>query len=360
MVVEGRTVARDAARAPFERELRRWYRRHHRPMPWRRTRDPYRIWVSEVMLQQTQVTTATPFYQRFVARFPTPRALADAAPADVLALWAGLGYYRRARFLHEAARVVAREHSGRVPDDPEAFAKLPGVGRYTTGAVQSIAFDRPLAVLDGNVARVLSRIYALQDSVRDPKGARRLWALAESLVPMRAPGEWNQALMELGATVCTFRSPACGSCPLRKHCRAAALGTPEAFPRQAVRRATERVRRAIALVERRGAVLVARRSGTLLDRMWEPPGVDAAASPAATRRRLERELSRLGVTATLARTEHVLRHRITHRAIEVEVWRGTTAHMPRRQGLRFAAPGDAGVAFTALGRRAAELARRVR
>src|SRR5262249_1707276 len=146
--------------ARLRRRLLGWYRRHRRALPWRATRDPYRIWLSEVMLQQTQVATATPYYHVFLERFPTLAVLARAREPEVLAAWAGLGYYRRARSLHEAARVVVREHGGRVPDDPEAFARLPGVGRYTTGAVLSMAFDRPLPVLDGNVARVLARLTA--------------------------------------------------------------------------------------------------------------------------------------------------------------------------------------------------------
>jgi A/G-specific adenine glycosylase len=185
-------------------------------MPWRRTRDPYRIWVSETMLQQTQVATATPFYQRFLRRFPTLRALAGSREADVLATWSGLGYYRRARHLHEAARLVVRDHGGRVPHDPDAFARLPGVGRYTKGAVMSLAFDHALPVLDGNVARVLSRVHALPVSIRDPRGARALWEIAESIMPARAPGEWNQALMELGAVLCTPRSPRCAECPFAR------------------------------------------------------------------------------------------------------------------------------------------------
>src|SRR5207247_217348 len=168
--------------------------------------------------------------EAFLRRFPTLSALASAREPQVLAAWAGLGYYRRARHLHAAARLVVRDHRAKVPNDPEAFGRLPGVGRYTQGAVLSIAFDRPLAVLDGNVARVLSRWCALPVSIRDPRGARRLWALANALVPMRGVGDWNQALMELGATLCTPRSPSCQACPVKTSCRALALGSPEAYP----------------------------------------------------------------------------------------------------------------------------------
>ena len=321
-------------------------------MPWRGTRDPYRIWVSEVMLQQTQVAKVTSFYQRFLGRFPTLRSLARARGEHVLAAWAGLGYYRRARHLHEAARAVVREHGGRVPDDPATFARLPGVGRYTTGAVMSIAFDRPLPALDGNVARVLSRLDALQVSVRDPRGARRLWGVAERIMPGRRPGEWNQALMELGAVVCTPRSPRCGECPIAAYCRARALGRPEAFPPVARRRATTRVRRAIVLIERRGRLLMVRQRGPLLDGLWEPPGV-ALEPGAPARRALEAALSGLGVRAALEPARIALRHRITHRDIDVELWRAADATVPPRRGdVRFVDPRVPRVAITALATRA--------
>ncbi|HEY6193781.1 MAG TPA: A/G-specific adenine glycosylase, partial [Candidatus Eisenbacteria bacterium] len=172
---------RDAA--GLRRALLAWYRRHRRAMPWRETRDPYRIWVSEIMLQQTQVATATPYYERFVTRFPDVRALARARPEHVLAAWAGLGYYRRARHLHEAAGIVVREHAGRLPSDPRAFGALPGVGRYTLGAVLSMGFGSRLPVLDGNVARVLARLTARPLSVKRGADARVLWAMAEALLP---------------------------------------------------------------------------------------------------------------------------------------------------------------------------------
>ncbi len=298
-------------------------------MPWRETRDPYRVWVSEIMLQQTQVATATPYYERFVARFPDVQALARAQRSAVLAEWSGLGYYRRARHLHEAAGIVVREHEGRVPSDPSAFAALPGVGRYTLGAVLSIGFGLPLPVLDGNVARVLARLTAEPLSVKRPADARRLWALAGSLMPRargpaRArtdPGLWNQALMELGALVCTPRSPRCEVCPVRARCRAHALGVQDSLPPAAERRAPVRVRRAVVCVRRGDRMMMVRREGTLLAGLWEPPGVeltrgeDAAAALAGL-------LADLGVRALIAYDGRRIRHAITHRDITVEVWEG--------------------------------------
>ena len=291
-------------------------------MPWRGTRDPYRIWVSEVMLQQTQVRTVRPYYAAFLRRFPSIAALAAAPVDQVLAFWSGLGYYRRARHLHEAARQLVLDHGGRVPDDPRRFGALPGVGRYTTGAVLSIAFDRPLPVLDGNVARVLSRLCALPASIRNPQGARQLWALAGSLVPMRAPGDWNQALMELGATVCVVRSPQCGKCPLARWCQACAENRPEAYPPRPHRRPTEALRRAVVLFRKNGRLLMTRRVGRLLEGLWEPPGVDLAKRDDA-RRELRAALTRLGLRGPIRDTAQRVRHVITHRSIEVEVWSGT-------------------------------------
>jgi A/G-specific adenine glycosylase len=337
--------------AQLHRRLLAWYDRHGRDLPWRRTRDPYPVWLSEVMLQQTRVATAEPYYHSFLDRFPTVAALARARPADVLAAWAGLGYYRRARHLHEAARTVVREHRGRVPDDPEAFRRLPGVGRYTAGAVLSICFDRPLAVLDGNVARVLSRVYALPGSIRDPRGAARLWALADSLVPMRRPGDWNQAMMELGATMCVPRAPRCGECPIRTQCRALALGRVAEFPPVAARRTPEAVRRAVALIGHRGRVLMERRTGALLAGLWEPPGVTlengVSAGPA-----LAAALRRLGVpirSTALAPTGRTVQHTITHRAIVVEVWRGVFSGPTTRSAhVRWVKPADRTLPLTAL------------
>ena len=273
------------------------------------------------MLQQTQVATVLPYYDAFLARFPTVDALARARSEQVLARWAGLGYYRRARLLHAAARAVVREHEGRIPGDPDAFGRLPGIGRYTAGAVLSMAFDQPLPVLDGNVARVLARLHGRPLSIRDPAGARELWRLAESLVPMRRPGEWNQALMELGALVCVPRSPRCAECPVRSLCRAHATGRTAELPPVVRRRAPAVVRRAIVLLERDGRVLVARREGRLLGGLWEPPGVDV--EPGRLRPALIRALADLGVGAgALRRTRHTLRRVLTHRVIEAEVWRG--------------------------------------
>src|SRR5262245_791594 len=209
----------EAPSAPAVRaQVLRWYRRHRRDLPWRRTRDPYAIWVAETMLQQTRSETVQRYFARFLGRFPTVAALARARESAVLTLWSGLGYYSRARHLHRAARRVVAAHEGRVPADPAALRALPGVGRYTAGAIASIAFGRAEPVLDGNVARVLARWFGVRGDPRSSAVQATLWNLATLLVHSRAPGEWNQALMELGATLCTPRHPGCGRCPVRSQC----------------------------------------------------------------------------------------------------------------------------------------------
>jgi A/G-specific adenine glycosylase len=254
--------------------LLRWYRRNRRDLPWRRTRDPYAVWVSEVMLQQTRVAVVVPYFEKFLRRFPGVRALARASDDEVLALWSGLGYYRRARALLAGARMVVERHRGRIPDDPEALRRLPGIGRYTAGAIASVAFDREEAVLDGNVRRVLSRLFAV--SLTPPARQERwLWETAASLVQGRDPGDLNQALMELGATVCRPRAPACGACPLARRCKARAEGRPEAFPQRRPRHATVAVRVAVAVVLRRGRVLLERPAPrSPLRGAWDLPAIE--------------------------------------------------------------------------------------
>jgi A/G-specific adenine glycosylase len=338
--------------AALRRRLLAWYRCRRRDLPWRRTRDPYRIWVSEIMLQQTQVATATPYYQTFVERFPDVRALARAPIEDVLDAWAGLGYYRRARHLHAAAGIVVREHGGEVPRDPEAFAELPGIGRYSTGAVLSIGFDTPLPVLDGNVARVLSRVFTVDAAIRDPAGAKRLWSLADSLVPRRGAGDWNQALMELGATHCTPSSPDCAACPLSRLCRAHGQGRVAEFPPVPPRRAPVCVQLAVARIEHRGRVLVVRRDSRLLEGLWEAPSVEAGTRFANA---IEQRLEELGVSARLQSRPGRFVHRLTHREFRVRLFCGSLEGRASRGGtIRWIEPGRPPVPLTGLGRRVLE------
>jgi A/G-specific adenine glycosylase len=252
--------------------LLRWFERHQRSLPWRRDRDPYPIWVSEVMLQQTQVATVIPFFERFLQAFPTLTDLAAADEQQVLRLWEGLGYYRRARDLHRAARQLAAEHHGGIPDDPDLLAKLPGMGRYTVGAVLSQAFDRRLPILEANSQRVLCRLFGLREDPRRGPTRSRLWQLAETLLPKRKVGEFNQAVMELGALVCTPATPRCDACPLAAHCVARRLGLQAEIPARPEAPATVAVHEA-AVVLRRGeqVLLMQRPTEGRWANLWEFP-----------------------------------------------------------------------------------------
>jgi A/G-specific adenine glycosylase len=235
-----------------------WYDRERRDLPWRRTRDPYAIWVSEVMLQQTQVKAVLGHYARFLRRFPSVRALARARETDVLKVWQGLGYYSRARRLMQAARVVCSRHGGRLPTDREALLRLPGLGAYSAGAIASIAFGERAPVVDGNVVRVLTRLFGLRGDPGRAPLRPRLWQIASDLVPEGRPGDFNQALMELGATLCTPRAPACDRCPLGRDCTARRLGSTERLPELRARARPTEVRVASAVVRRKNRVLVVR------------------------------------------------------------------------------------------------------
>lgn len=244
-------------------------------MPWRRTRDPYRVWVSEVMLQQTRVAAVLPYYRRFLRRFPTVRSLARARTEQVLRLWAGLGYYSRARNLHRAAKEIVARHRGRFPRDYDAVLALPGIGRYTAAAILSIVHDEPLAVLDGNVARVLARLDAVRGDLRAPKRWKRLQTRAQELLSPAAPGDWNQAMMELGATICTPRRPRCGECPLAKWCKASQRGVAEELPARRKKRAPVSVTIAAAvLLDARDRTLLVRQNGGLFAGMWQFPAIE--------------------------------------------------------------------------------------
>lgn len=262
----------------FRRRLLRWYRRQKRDLPWRRTCDPYRIWLSEVMLQQTRAAAVVPYYRRFLRSFPNVYALARARAEQVLRLWAGLGYYGRARNLHRAAKEMVVRHRGRFPHKLDAALELPGVGHYTASAVLSIAYDSPCAVLDGNVARVLARLGALQGDLRAPRRWKQLQSAAQGLLAPKMPGDWNQAIMELGATLCTPRTPRCGACPVSRWCQAYALGMTGTLPTPRRKRTPVKVRLAAAvLLDRRGRTLVVKdpdgHDGALFSRMWQFPAV---------------------------------------------------------------------------------------
>lgn len=303
-----------------------WFDQHRRDLPWRRTSDPYRIWLSEVMLQQTRVETVLPFYNRFLERFPTVEDLARAEVEEALALWSGLGYYRRARQLHAAARKVAE--AGSFPSTVDGLLALPGIGAYTAAAVASIAFGVAAPVMDGNVERVLSRVLAQTEDPKSGEARRRLLAAAAELLDPARPGDSNQALMELGATLCSPRRPKCLLCPLRPGCRAAREGDPESCPAPKVKRDAERHRLLVAVVEDDSGVLLFRRpdDSTLLAGTWELPwmtrereGVPEPGDPQAVL------AERYGGRWTIGPRVGGVRHGITYRDLEIDVHRAELA-----------------------------------
>jgi len=257
----------------FSRRILQWYARARRSLPWRDHLDPYAVWVSEIMLQQTRVEAVIPYFELWMRRFPTAADLAAASEQDVLMSWEGLGYYSRARNLHKAARMVVEQFRGELPRDPEALRRLPGIGRYTAGAIASMAFGLDVPTLDGNLRRVLARAFDVSQPADASSGEKQLWALAEEHLPKGRAGDFNQALMDLGATVCLPRNPACDRCPVRRLCRARALGVQEQRPVLKPKAGVPHYTVTAAVLQRDGQVLLARRpSKGLLGGMWEFPG----------------------------------------------------------------------------------------
>jgi len=335
----------EANLAEFQRRLLHWFRVSRRDLPWRRTRDAYRVWISEVMLQQTRTAAVLPYYRRFLRAFPSLRALARARGERVLGAWAGLGYYSRARNLQRAARIIVREHRGRFPAALDAALELPGVGEYTARAVLSIAYGAPFAVLDGNVARVVARREAIEGDLRAPARWKKLQAIADRWLAREAPGDWNQAMMELGATLCTPRQPRCGECPVRAGCRAFRLGLADRLPERRARLAPVRLRIAAAvLVDVGGRTLLVRSSspssgrlgdadgglGPIFSRMWHFPAVSANGD---SRAELERFLaSKFAIRGARWRELAKLRHTVTFREITIEPWLVLVESLPPGTG----------------------------
>ncbi len=328
-----------AAELPaFQTQLLGWFAEAKRDLDWRRTRDAYRVWISEIMLQQTRVAAVLPYYQRFLARFPTLDALARARLDAVLRSWAGLGYYSRARNLHRAAKEIVARHAGEFPRRIEEALALPGIGHYTAAAVLSIAYGEPHAVLDGNVARVLARLGAIRGDLRRPKRWRELAAAANALLPAQAasaagplssPGDWNQAMMELGATLCTPRGPQCAVCPVSRWCRAHALGIALRLP--APRPKPKPVRLALSaavLLDPRGRTLLLRQKGqhsSLFSSLWHFPAIQSARpAPEKLSRYLQ---SAFGITAALEPLPPA-RHTVTFRRILLAPFLVRVAKLP--------------------------------
>lgn len=322
----------------FARAIARWFEQNARELPWRLSpRDPWLSLMSEIMLQQTQVARVAERFGAFSHRFPTPTAMARASVDDVLAMWSGLGYYRRARMLHACACAIVERHGGRVPEDVRQLRELPGVGRYTAGAVASIAFGKPEPLVDGNVSRVLLRLHGVDEPADGPGVQAWAWERATD-VALAASGKiagYSEGVMELGATVCTPRAPACRSCPVSKHCRAHELGIADRIPRPKSRAArTPLAISAIVIVDRRGRVLLEPRPADgLWGGLWQPPCVERdSATPVA----LAKTLDGLGLTGLVEVDGRPARFEFatTHRAVTVRVWKAIALHAARVRGSR--------------------------
>jgi A/G-specific adenine glycosylase len=331
----------------FRNDLLGWFATYQRNLPWRRDCDPYRIWISEIMLQQTRVAAVIPYFEKFCARFPDLRALAEAEEAEVLRMWSGLGYYSRARNLQAAARQIVRDHGGTFPSTEQHIRALRGIGKYTTNAILSIAFGKNHAVVEGNVARVVARLEAIRGDLREGARWESLQRTADRLLAPEAPGNWNQAMMELGATICTPRSPQCLLCPVAKFCRARKLGLQELIPEKGKKRSTVSVQLAAAVLvdDRSRCILLPppKRSTekalagdipTLVSKMWHFPTTAVSEDPSSDLRRyLKNVVGATGLPSQFVALPKI-RHAVTYRAISLLPFRVQFKKLPRVVGGR--------------------------
>ena len=338
----------------FRDALLAWFARFQRDLPWRRSRDPYRVWISEIMLQQTRVAAVNPYFERFLERFPSAQALAGAPEEEVLRMWSGLGYYSRARNLQLAAKQIVSKHGGEFPRTKAEVLELAGIGEYTAAAMLSIAFGEKLAVLDGNVARVLARLDALRGDLRGPGRWRELQKRADELLACDAPGDWNQAMMELGATLCTPRAPQCLLCPVRRFCSAQKLGLADEIPAKRAKRAAVVIRLATAvLFESKGKSLLLPppkvASGnkaddhvpSLVANLWHFPTVSTAGNAETELKQFMKQEFTLRDSSPLALEPlRKVRHTVTYRKIEVAPFLIRLKSLPRFSGAK-ALPLDA-------------------
>ena len=309
----------------FRTALRRWHLRNGRDLPWRNCRDPYKVWISEIMLQQTTVAAVKPYFERFLNRFPNVSQLATANEEDVLRLWEGLGYYSRARNLRKAAQAIVA-NGGEFPTAIESLLTLPGIGRYTAGAIVSFAFDRPAPILEANTLRLYCRLLGFRGDPRSTSGQRALWSFAEKLVPKQSPGEFNQALMDLGATVCTPTDPHCAGCPVASCCRALAEQAQAEIPAPKRRPEITEIREAYVAIESSGRYLIYRRpEGQRWAGLWDFPRFElndtAIIGDRKTRSHLERRIAtEFGPRVTITERLAQLKHSVTRFRITLDCW----------------------------------------
>lgn len=295
----------------FSTRLLNWYGKEGRTLPWRETRDPYRIWLSEIMLQQTTVAAVIDYYQRFLASFPTLQSLAQASQEEVINLWAGLGYYSRARNLHAAALMIVEEYGGVFPETVDVLQQLPGIGRSTAGAISALAFDRQASILDGNVRRVLCRLCALQQAPRSTAAEKQLWYWSDTLTPAGRVHDYTQAIMDLGAMVCVPRQPNCEQCPVVDLCQAKRLGLEQQLPMKQAKKTVPTRHQVALLIESGGRYLVRRRPAEgFLGGLWEFPavGLDEGETGGQKLSVLKNDFALSGVPEPLGRIKHVYSH----------------------------------------------------
>lgn len=300
----------------MQKKLLQWFEKNQRPLPWRRTYEPYQVWISEIMLQQTQVATVLPYFDRWMRELPTVEALAEAPEERLMKLWEGLGYYSRARNLQKAAKILVKENGARLYDDFEQLLSLPGIGRYTAGAIMSIAYNKDFPVVDGNVVRVLARLLDYRENVKD--AGEFFWNAAVGLLPTGDARDFNQALMEFGALQCTPKSPDCGNCPLRSECGAFAAGTQNELPNKGTSQVKKAISVAIGIIRRDGKVFIQkRRDQGLMAGLWEFPGGQVESGETAEGA-LEREIQEeLGVTMTKVKPFMRLKHAYTSYQVDL-------------------------------------------
>ncbi len=318
----------------FTSRLLIWYRQHGRTLPWRRHPDPYAVWISEIMLQQTRVETVIPYFERWMKLFPTIEKLARASEQDVLNAWEGLGYYSRARNLHRTAKIVLEKHNGELPKNLEELRALPGIGRYTVGAIASMAFGLDEPTLDGNLRRVYSRLFDVTESVDSSAGEKILWGLAAKYLPKGEASDYNQALMDLGATICLPKNPRCLICPLTNICKARQAGTQEQRPVMKPKKATPHYVSAAGVIIRRGCVLLAQRpSKGLLGGMWEFPNGRVKGDPA---KRLANALKiGYGIKVKKMETLGIINHAYSHFSVAVHPFICELITMPKNKNLHW-------------------------
>jgi len=303
------------------RRLLAWYDKNRRDLPWRKTRDPYAIWVSEIMLQQTQVDTVIPYFTRFLKRFPTIQSLARASRDDVLKTWENMGYYARARHLHKAAGQLVEDHGGKIPATPEGLLSLPGIGAYTAGAILSIAFEKPVPAIDGNVRRVMSRLMALRKPLREPSVQEKIEKASQALMPQDRPGQFNQAMMDLGAMVCLPRKPACEKCPLAGYCLARLGGLQNDIPAVPKRAALPHRDVTAGIIRKNGRVLVVRRPEKgLLGGLWKFPGGTREDGLSLQQGLRQSVLCELGIDVAVGRKLLSVEHGFTHFLVTVHTY----------------------------------------